>query len=146
MDSISNNVAKNQMTFGLVTQTNVFEKTKESSTSGNNNPRLPVTQQNPNSIFDSFNIMNEYLEKQEAAQKEAKLFDKKQTPEKLTQKNQTTEELLSSSIFNKKFSSQKEKTKDNAPLFNVFSLFKPGEILESVSKENKDEKTPFKSY
>ena len=121
MDSISNNVTKNQMTFGLVTQKNAFGKTKNSQTTGQSDPRFPANQKNANNLFDNFSKMNDYLDKQE---KEG------QKP-----KNYATEELLNSSIFKKKETKRKH---NEAPLFNVLSLFKPGEILEGISKKEQE--------
>lgn len=126
------------MTFGLVTQNAVSGKKKKTQTPTTTDPRSPAHQKSSNSLFDSFNVMNDYLEKQEKTEKEANIF-KNQTLERKKPKSHTTEELLSSSIFNKK--TQKKETKrthDNTPVFNVLSLFKPGEILESISKKEQE--------
>jgi len=121
------------MTFGLVTQKNVFDKKTHSQTTGQSDPRFPANQKSANNLFDNFSMMNDYLDKQEKTEKEANIF-KNQTLEKKP-KNYATEELLSSSIFNKKETKRKH---NEAPIFNVLSLFKPGEILEGISKKEQE--------
>lgn len=134
MDSISNNVTKNQMTFGLVTQKNAFGKKTHSQTTGQSDPRFPANQKSANNLFDNFSMMNDYLEKQEKTEKEDNIF-KTQTKEEKKPQNHATEELLSASIFNKKETKRKHR---EAPIFNVLSLFKPGEILEGISKKEQE--------
>lgn len=127
------------MTFGLVTQKNAFGKKEHTQTTGQSDPRFPANQKDANSLFDNFSIMNDYLEKQEKTQKETNTF-KTQAKEEKKPQTHATEELLSSSIFNKKLSQKKEtkRTQNEAPIFNVLSLFKPGEILESISKKEQE--------
>lgn len=143
MKHLSNNVARNAMLFGHATQKHCLTEKKKVTANPSDvqkSNRAPAK----SATTGKTNIMDSYLKEQENVQN----FQTKtgiHLPEHNAKESYSLNGILNESIFKRKEqkSRQKAPTPDNC-VFNVLGLFKPGEILNSIEKQD-EQKNNFTS-
>lgn len=143
MENICNDVSKNLMLFGLVNQKQSkadAKKVQQEDTrqAARYSPQSKATTPQAQEPMSTQALFANYLKAQEDIQKLQKIYDtfnKASNPEKAEDSAITG--LMDNSIFKKKDQKtrKKKQPEHQKNTFNILGMFKPGELLESITKE-----------